>query len=135
MWYRILSHLNARASFKKMAQPDYFALWAKLGRPSPERFHAALRKRGVVSPGAEWFRKNVHSESSKQIFAPAQKYPGHVYSPHLDERWAADIIVRPPLLGKGEDWRYALAVQDIFSRFAYAEIIDSPMAAHRARRP
>ena len=117
-----------------MAAPDYFALWAKLGRPSPERFHAALRKRGIVSPGAEWLRKNVFAESSKQIFAPAPKYKGHVYSPHLDERWAADIIVRPPLLGKGEDWRYALVAQDIFSRFAYAEIIDSPMAAHEGFR-
>ena len=114
--------------------PDYLALWAKLGRPSPERFHAALRKRGIVSPGADWFRKNIYEKESKQIFAPAPKYKGHVYSPHLDERWAADIIVRPSLLGKGEDWRYALVVQDIFSRFAYAEIIDSPMQAHEGFR-
>jgi hypothetical protein len=121
-------------SITKMAQPDYVALWTKLGRPSPERFHAALKKRGIVSPGVEWFRKNFYSESAKQIFAPSPKYGGHVYSPHLDERWAADIIVRPPRLGKGEDWRYALIVQDIFSRFAYAEILDSPMQAHEGLR-
>ena len=31
-------------------------------------------------------------------------------------------------------WRYALVVQDIFSRFAYAEIIDSPMQAYEGMR-
>ena len=126
-----------------MSRPDYIALWAKLGRPSPERFHAALKKRGIVSPGVKWFRENFYTESAKQIFAPSPKYEGHVYSPHLGERWAADIIVHPPRLGKGEDWRYALIVQDIFSRFAYAEILDSPVQAHegfrrmlrRARQP
>ena len=98
-----------------MAQPDYLALWTKLGRPSAERFHAALRTRGIVSPGAQLFKDNVLAESSKQIFAPPPKYQGHIYSPHLDERWAADILVRPQRVGKEEEWRYALVVQDIFS--------------------
>lgn len=111
-----------------MDAPDYLALWTKLGRPSPERFNAALRKRGIVSPGVAWFRDNIYKKDAKQIFAPPPKYQGHIYSPHLDERWAADILVRAPRLGK-DDWRFALIVQDIFSRFGWAEIIDSPMQA------
>ena len=41
---------------------DYQELWARLGRPSPERFHAALQKRGIVSPGVAWFRENVYAK-------------------------------------------------------------------------
>ena len=108
---------------------NYLELWARLGRPSPERFHAALLKRGIVSPGVAWFRENVYSKDSKQIFAPPPKYKGHIYSPHPDERWAADIMV-----STNKEWRYALVVQDIFSRYAWAEIIDSPMQAHEGMR-
>jgi transposase InsO family protein len=60
-------------------------------------------------------------QSSKQIFAPAPKYKGKIFSPGLDRRWAADIMVQA---GK-----YTLIVQDIFSRYAWAEPIDSPMSA------
>ena len=106
-------------------EADYLGLWVKLGRPSPERFHAALLKRGVASPGVAWFRENIYNKDAKQIFAPPPKYGGHVYSPHLDERWVADIMVRPA----AKEDRYTLVVQDIFSRFAWAEPITSPMQA------
>ena len=106
-------------------EADYLGLWVKLGRPSPDQIHAALLKRGVASPGAAWFRENTYKKDAKQIFAPPPKYSGHVYSPHLDERWVADIMVRPA----AKEERYTLVVQDIFSRFAWAEAITSPMQA------
>jgi hypothetical protein len=84
-----------------------------------------------VSPGVAWFREHVYAKSAQQIFAPPPKYEGHIYSPHKDERWAADIIVRPSGV---EGWRYALIVQDIFSRFAYGEVIASPMQAYEGMR-
>jgi hypothetical protein len=61
-----------------MEPPNYLELWAKLGRPSAERFHAALLKRGIVSPGAAWFRENVIQKSAKQILSPPPKYEGHI---------------------------------------------------------
>jgi hypothetical protein len=38
------------------------------------------------------------------------------------------------MVSTNKDWKYALIVQDIFSRYAYAEVIDSPMQAYEGFR-
>ena len=103
---------------------DLHQLWVDLNRPSPEKFRLALQRRGMVSPPVAQLRELFYKyQSSKQIFAPPPKYKGKIFSPGMDRRWAADVMVLP---GK-----YVLVVQDIFSRYAWAEPIDSPMTADR----
>lgn len=116
---------------------DYHELWVRLNRPSPERFQAALKKRGLVSPGIAFLREHFYRwQSAKQLFQRPPKYTGHVYSPHLNSRWVADIMVNTqrPEEHEGKAWSFALIVQDIFSRFAWARLIDSPMAADEGLR-
>jgi len=49
---------------------DYQALWVRLNRPSPERFQAALKKRGIPAPGVAFLREHFFRwQSSKQLFA------------------------------------------------------------------
>jgi len=97
-------------------------MWVDINRPSPEKFRLALQRKGIAAPPVADIRELFYKyQSSKQIFAPAPKYKGKIFSPGLDRRWAADIMVTA---GK-----YTLIVQDIFSRYAWAEPIDSPMSA------
>jgi len=103
---------------------DFHQLWVDLNRPSPEKFRLALQRKGLVSPPVAQLRELFYKyQSSKQIFAPPPKYKGKIFSPGMDRRWAADVMVLP---GK-----YVLVVQDIFSRYAWAEPIDSPMVAYK----
>ena len=77
----------------------------------------------MVAPPVKDLRELFYKyQSSKQIFAPPPKYKGKIFSPGLDRRWAADVMVMPG--------GYALIVQDIFSRYAWAELITSPAEAY-----
>ena len=111
--------------------PDLHELWVKLNRPSAERFRQALVKRGMVAPPVKQIQELfLKYQSSKQLFAPPPKYTGHVYSPDLDSRWQADVMLySQPSEFKGEKWTAALVVCDIFSRYIWAELIHSPMQA------
>ena len=74
--------------------PDWRELWVKLNRPSAERFRQALVKRGMVAPSVKQIRELfLKYQSSKQLFAPPPRYTGHVYSPGLDARWQADVMI------------------------------------------
>jgi hypothetical protein len=128
---RALRQIQLNRGLRQTNRPepyDYTALWKKLLRPSPERFQAELRKRGIPAPGAAFLRRQLlGDQSAKQRFAPPPKYRGHVYAPSLNSRWAADIMV---LRGDKEDpWRHVLVVQDIFSRRAWVEEINRPPGA------
>ena len=102
---------------------DLHQLWVDLNRPSPEKFRLALQRKGIAAPPVKDIRELFYKyQSSKQIFAPPPKYKGKIFSPGLDRRWAADIMVMPG--------GYALIVQDIFSRYAWAEQVASPAEAY-----
>ena len=104
--------------------PDLHELWINQNRPSPEKFRLALQRRGIRATAKDLKQLFYKYQSSKHIFAPPPKYKGKIFSPGLDRRWAADVMVLP-----GPS--YALVVQDIFSRFAWAEHISSPMEANQ----
>ena len=102
---------------------DLHQLWVDQNRPSPEKFRRALQRKGMVAPPVQDLRELFYKyQSSKQIFAPPPKYKGKIFSPGMDRRWAADVMVMPG--------GYALIVQDIFSRYAWAELITSPAEAY-----
>ena len=103
---------------------DLHTLWVDLNRPSPEKFRLALRRKGIAAPSVADIRNLFYKyQSSKQIFAPAPKYKGKIFSPGLDRRWAADIMITAG--------HHTLIVQDIFSRYAWAEPIESPLTAYK----
>ena len=101
---------------------DLHKLWVDLNRPSPEKFRLALQRKGIRATTKDLRELFYKYQSSKHIFAPPPKYKGKIFSPGLDRRWQADVMVLPGPT-------YALVVQDIFSRFAWAEHISSPMEA------
>ena len=118
---------------KKKMQPtgeQIKAIWLELDKPGPEKLQVALRKRGFESPSAKQLREGFYKfESSRQVFRPPPKYTGHIYATRIDNRWCADVMQLPAAKYDGKAWEYALMVVDIFSRFAWAALIDSPMQA------
>ena len=106
------------------------ALWEELDRPGPEKLQVALRKKGFFAPSVKVLREHFFAhQSSRQVFQRPPKYTGHVYSEGLDRRWVADIMQSPEVEHQGRAMKYALVVVDVFSRFAWAALIDSPMDA------
>ena len=106
------------------------AIWEELDRPGPEKLQVALRKRGFYAPSVKVLREHFFAyQSSRQVFRNPPKYTGHVYSEGLDRRWVADVMQMPEIEYGGKAQKYALVVMDVFSRFAWAALIDSPMTA------
>ena len=106
------------------------ALWEELDRPGPEKLQVALRKKGFFAPSVKVLREHFFAhQSSRQVFQRPPKYTGHVYSEGLDRRWVADVMQSPEVEHQGRAMKYALVVVDVFSRFAWAALIDSPMDA------
>ena len=107
------------------------AIWEELDRPGPEKLQVALRKRGFFAPSFKVLREHFFAyQSSRQVFRNPPKYTGHVYSEGLDRRWVADVMMQMPEVEYGgKAQKYALVVMDVFSRFAWAALIDSPMTA------
>ena len=111
------------------------SLWEALDRPGPEKLQVALRKRGFFAPTVKVLRDHFYKfQSSRQVFQRPPKYTGHAYSTGLDDRWMADVMVMPEAEFRGKSYKYALVVVDIFSRFAWAALIDSPMQADEGFR-
>ena len=101
---------------------DLHELWIALNRPSPNRFAAALKKRGIPARASDI--KEIYKDvGSKQIFAPAPKPKGRVYAVDKDQRWMADIIVNTHMPSEDGGVKYGavLVVQDVFTRYAFAE--------------
>ena len=111
------------------------SLWEALDKPGPEKLRIALQKRGFFAPSVKVLREHFFKfQSSRQVFRHPPKYTGHAYSTGLDSRWMADIMVMPEGEHGGKSHRYALIVVDIFSRFAWGALIDSPMQADEGYR-
>ena len=70
-------------------------------------------------------------QGSRQLFAPPPRFMGKVFAQHVDERRAADVIdfqskannKTPKKSGPAPV--YVVLVQDIFSRFLFAESLHS----------
>jgi hypothetical protein len=111
------------------------SLWEELDRPGPEKLQVALRKKGFSPPSVKVLREHFFKyQSSRQVFRPAPKYTGHIYSEGMDRRWVADVMHMPEAEYRGKEWKYALVVMDTFSRFAWASLIASPMSAAEGYR-
>ena len=92
-------------------------VFQELNRPGIARLRTALEARGIRASYNE-VASVVQGDESKQLFAPRQRYEGHVTSSRLNERWAADLIdytaqPSPP-------YTHILVVQEIFSRKIFA---------------
>ena len=100
------------------------ALYKQLSYPSAARFKAALAKRGIRVPDS-FVQQLVKEQGSRQLFAPLPRFKGKVTAQHVDERWASDVVdFQSKTSAKGAPI-YMLLVQDIFSRFLFAEALRS----------
>ena len=116
-----------------MAEPAFRQLWIDSGRPGAHKFREILKRKGIAAPSERYLREHfLRFQSSKQLFAPPPRYTGKVWSTGIDNRWQTDIIVNTqhPSEFQGVEWSYALVVVDVFSRFAWARLIRSPLEAH-----
>jgi transposase InsO family protein len=109
--------------------PDLLELWRDLNRPSAARFAAALKKRGIPARAKDIEEIFSSVQGSKQIFAQGPRYVGHITADSLDDKWMADTIVNAamPSSYKGTKWTHVLVVQDVFSRYAWVELMTSAM--------
>ena len=97
------------------------SLHAELAYPSASRLQAALRKRGVIAT-LEQVKNVVEKTGSRQVLQPPPQYHGNITSGRIDDRWAADLISfesRPA--ERDRAYKHVLLVQDIFSRYLWAE--------------
>ena len=97
------------------------SLHAELAYPSASRLQAALRKRGVNAT-LEQVKNVVEKTGSRQVLQPPPQYHGNITSGRIDDRWAADLISfesRPA--ERDRAYKHVLLVQDIFSRYLWAE--------------
>ena len=68
----------------------------------------------------------MHGEITAQVFTPAPKSEGKIGSSQLNERWQADLIdYKSKTPEKNDGNRLALVVIDIFSRFPWAETLQT----------
>jgi hypothetical protein len=111
------------------------AVWRELGKPSPEKLHVALRKRGLFPPALKVLQEHFYRfQSARQVFRNPPRYTGHMYSTGMDNKWIADIAHFPDAEFQGKTWKYALLVVDEFSRHLWASLITSPMSAAEGYR-
>ena len=99
-------------------------LYKRLSYPSASRFKAALAKRGIRVPDA-FVRQLVSEQGSRQLVAPPPRFTGKAVAQHVDERWASDVVDFQSKTSAKDAPIYVLLVQDIFSRFLFAEALRS----------
>ena len=97
-------------------------LYAELAFPSASRLQAALRKEGIKASLTD-IKNIAQTTGSRQILQPPPSYTGHITATKIDDRWVADLLSfesrpanRPERL-----YRHVLLVQDMFSKFLWAE--------------
>ena len=101
-------------------------IWLELNRPSVARLNAVLKRRGI-DVSLDTLRKFLKSRSEREVFAARPVYKGRIYAADKDQRWAADIIdyTKNPATLDGRKYAYVLLAQDIFTRFAWAELMET----------
>jgi transposase InsO family protein len=117
-----------------MEKPDIHDLWVSLNRPSAARFALALKKRGIKARASDISNLFTKDIGARQIFAPPPRLKGRVYSTGKDDRWMADIIVNShmPSERNGIKYNAVLVAQDVFTRYAFAELMTTQSDATRA---
>ena len=109
------------------------AVFEELNFPSAPRLKRVLAARGIPFNANEVDRL-VRGETTRQVQAPTYKFEGKIASSDLNSRWFADLIdfTAAPSADTGKDVglrptasgeKYILVVQDVFSRFLYAEAL------------
>ena len=97
-------------------------LYTELAFPTNKRLQSALLKEGIKVSLNDI--KNITSTTgSRQILQPPPSYQGNITSRKIDDRWAADLLSfeSRPASRPTSTFRHVLLVQDIFSRFLWAE--------------
>ena len=107
-------------------------IWETAGRPGAAKLRDAARRQGreISLKQAQEF---IRGQSTAQVFGLAPKSEGKVTSPELNDRWQCDLMdfkTKTPEKNKG--YRAALLCVDIFSRYAYAEPLQSKTSAEVA---
>ena len=99
---------------------------AELAFPSAKRLQNALVKEGIKLPIAD-IKDIVSKTGSRQVLQPPPSYQGNITSNSIDDRWAADLLSfeSRPANRPEYYYRHVLLVQDIFSRFLWAEAIST----------
>ena len=98
----------------------------ELAFPGVARLQAALRKRGIIVP-LERVKTVVEKTGTRQVLQPPPKYEGNITAGRLDDRWVADLLSFESRPAQRPEWfyRHVVLVQDIFSRYLWAEAIST----------
>ena len=103
------------------------ALFEQLNFPGPARLRQALKNRGIPFT-KEQVDEVTRRESTRQIQQAAPRLTGKVASHYMGYEFMADLIdwtTAPSGTNKKKGERYILIVQDVFSRFIWAEALVS----------
>ena len=108
-------------------------LYQDLSFPSANRLQSALRKEGVTI-SLSGLRDLVAESGARQVFQPPPRYEGKIAATRLDDRWAADLLSfeSSPAKRAKATFRHVLVVQDIFSRYLWAEPLSSKLQVRAA---
>ena len=108
-------------------------LYQELSFPTANKLQSALRKEGI-NLSLSGLKELTSESGARQVFQPPPRYTGNITSGRMDDRWAADLMSFESKPAKRADATYTnvLIVQDIFSRFLWAEPISSKTQVRRA---
>ena len=108
-------------------------LYQELSFPAPAKLQSALRKEGIAI-SLKALKELVGESGARQVFQPPPRYGGNIMSNRMDDRWAADLLSFESRPAKRAETTYTqvLIVQDIFSRYLWAEPISSKTQVRRA---
>ena len=101
-------------------------IWLELNRPSVNRLNVVLKRRGI-QVSLDTLRKFLQSRAEREVFAARPVYKGKIYAADKGQRWAADITDYTKNLATldGRRYTYVLLAPDIFTRFAWAELLET----------
>ena len=108
-------------------------MYQELSFPAPVKLQRALQKEGITI-SLKALKELVGESGARQVFKPPPSYGGNITSTRMDDRWAADLMSFESRPAKRADATYTqvLIVQDIFSRYLWAEPISSKTQVRRA---
>ena len=99
------------------------ALYREMSYPSEAKFRAALRKKGI-NVSSDFVKEVVADQGVRQLTAAAPRFTGHVTARAVDQRWMGDLLDYTAKSSKGSP-TYVMIIQDVFSRFIFAEALRS----------
>ena len=108
-------------------------LYQELSFPSAAKLQRALQKENI-SISLSGLKELIGESGARQVLQPPPSYGGNIASGRMDDRWAADLMSFESRPAKRADATFTnvLIVQDIFSRYLWAEPISSKTQVRRA---